>query len=225
MSTVGKTTTTTTTSSAVKSKSEASVREEIKEITTTTKTLPLALSDSSRNHSNSNNHANMRSNMMIGKFASPQDSKENTSSALEKFEEKGWKDKSLVSKLRDDFFNVSKEGIETDLGVVKRSDAFEVNIDVTGFQPKDLTVILKDDLVTISGLHEEKSLDGSKQIQRKFERKYTLPPNVDHKKVKSLLSSDGKSLKFEAPFIVKETPVAITYEKKVTMKTVTTRQG
>ena len=165
--------------------------------------------------------------MMIGKFAGPQDtpSKENTSSALEKFDDKGWKDKSVVSKLRDEFFNVSKDGIETDLGVVKRADAFEVNIDVSGFQPKDLTVILKDDLVTISGLHEEKSLDGSKQIQRKFERKYTLPPNVDQKKVKSLLSSDGKTLKFEAPLIIKEKPVAITYEKKVTMKTVTTRQG
>ena len=199
----------TTTSQVTSNKSEASVREEIREtVTTSSKSAPPPISES-----------NMKTSLMIGKFAGPQDTSNTTSTALET-----WKDKSLISKLREDFFNL-KEGIDTDMGVVKRDDAFAVNIDVTGFQPKDLTVVIKDDLVTITGCHEEKSLDGTKQIQRKFERKYTLPPNVDSKKIKSVLSLDGKSLKFEAPYLPKETPVAITYEKKVTMKTVTTRQG
>lgn len=198
----------TTSSSQITSKSEASVREEFREtVTTTTKSSP--------------SESNMKTSLMIGKFAGPQDSNKSTT-ALETWKENG--NKSLIAKLREDFFNI-KEGIDTDMGVIKRDDAFEVNIDVTGFQPKDLTVIIKDDLVTITGCHEEKSLDGTRQIQRKFERKYTLPPNVDNKKIKSVLSLDGRSLKFEAPYIPKEAPVAITYEKKVTMKTVTTRQG
>ena len=83
-------------------------------------------------------------------------------------------------------------------GSVKRSkDAFEVNVDVHGFQPKDLNVSIQDNVLTIEGKHEEKSEDGFSS--RHFKRSFTIPENVQREQFKSLLAKDGRTLRIEAP--------------------------
>jgi len=82
-----------------------------------------------------------------------------------------------------------------------RSNAYELVLDVAGYEPQDLEVNLCDDTITVSGKHEEKSPDGSSYVSRKFTRKYQLPSNVSIEAVKSNLSPDTKTLRIEAPLL------------------------
>jgi len=64
--------------------------------------------------------------------------------------------------------------------------------------PEDLKVSLKDHVMTIEAKKETKSKDGNSRVYQEFMKKFTLPPNVDMKEVKSVLTPEGY-LKIEAP--------------------------
>ena len=110
-----------------------------------------------------------------------------------------WRDnsRSWMSQLMRDVENLKRDAFDN--GIVPRKDAFEVALDVHGFDPKDLQVNVHDNYLTMSGRHEEKSPDGSKYVSRSFTRKYHLPENVNQEALKSNLSSDGKTLRILAP--------------------------
>ena len=93
-----------------------------------------------------------------------------------------------------------------DGGVVLKDNSFGVNLNVDGFQPKDINVSLQDGVLTVTGKHEEKSEDGHRFSSRQFTRSYRLPENVQQEQMKSFLAADGRTLKIEAP-IVKPTAV------------------
>ena len=93
-------------------------------------------------------------------------------------------------------------------GIVPRNDAFEVALDVHGFDPKELQVSVNDNFLTMSGRHEEKSPDGSSFVSRSFTRKYHLPQNVNQEALKSALTNDGKTLRVEAPLVKPNQPEA-----------------
>lgn len=106
--------------------------------------------------------------------------------------------------------------MDVDGGVVLKDNSFAVNLDVQGFRPKDLTVTLKDNVLTISGKHEEKTQDGNRYWSRQFVRTYRLPEGVQADQMKSLLAADGRTLKIEAPIAkqneekpAQETPIPI----------------
>lgn len=162
----------------------------------------------------------MKTCLIISKFA---DTVEEKANSLEKLDERTLKNL-VLSDFSEDVVNQHEGKVDTTDGVVVRTDAFEVNIDVTGFQAQDLTVIMKDDIVTITGLREEQSPDGTEQVKRSFERKYTIAGNIDRDKVTCSVTADGTILKFIAPFAAPTVPVEV-YEKKVTMRTKTTRHG
>ena len=64
--------------------------------------------------------------------------------------------------------------------------------------PDDLKVGVKDNVMTIEAKKEQKSEDGNCRMYQEYVRKFTLPPNVNAKEVKSVLTPEGY-LKVEAP--------------------------
>ncbi|NXK95635.1 ODFP1 protein, partial [Formicarius rufipectus] len=58
-------------------------------------------------------------------------------------------------------------------------------VDVNGFDPKDITVMVKDGKVTVSGEHkEEHNTSVSKTCKyRKFIKEFNLPPGVSEDEV------------------------------------------
>lgn len=86
-----------------------------------------------------------------------------------------------------------------DSEVCVKDDRFGVCIDVAGYEPKDLNVSVKDNMLHVSGSQEQKSEDGSRFMSRSFERSYTLPEHVQLDQMKSLVTSNGRVLRIEAP--------------------------
>lgn len=88
------------------------------------------------------------------------------------------------------------------IGVIPRSDHFEVELDVPGYKLEDLNVCVQDDTLTISGTHDEKNKSGTHYQHRRFSRRFILPENVEADKMKSTFSNDGRisCLRVEAPF-------------------------
>jgi len=105
-----------------------------------------------------------------------------------------------------------------------RKDVFEVKVDVHGFQPKDLNVSIKGNVLTVEGSHEEKSEDGFSSHQ--FKRSFTIPDNVQRAQFKSHFAKDGRTLRIEAPLVQaveekkeeeqNEIPIQVNHVKSVT---------
>merc|ERR1711963_1335457 len=72
-------------------------------------------------------------------------------------------------------------------------DKFKVSLDTHGFQPEDLQIKVKDNIVNIEAKHEEKKSDStSKSYSSKhLSKSYTLPQGCKMEDVKSNLSADG----------------------------------
>ena len=77
--------------------------------------------------------------------------------------------------------------------VTDTDDKFEVSLDTHGFQPEDLQIKVKDNIVNIEAKHEEKKSDStSKSYSSKhLSKSYTLPQGCKMEDVKSNLSADG----------------------------------
>ena len=104
-----------------------------------------------------------------------------------------------------------RSDLHVDGGVVLKDNSFGVNLNVDGFQPKDINVSLQDNVLTISGKHEEKNEDGSRFASRQFTRSYRLPEHVQQDQMKSFLAADGRTLKIEAPIV---RPAAVEEDKQ-----------
>lgn len=77
---------------------------------------------------------------------------------------------------------------------VKEDDGkFEVSIDTHGYNPEDLHVKIKDNIVTIEAKHEEKKEDKNNKsfASKHFSRSFTLPQGCKMETVTSNLSKDG----------------------------------
>ena len=81
------------------------------------------------------------------------------------------------------------------------NDTYELSLDVTGYKPYELSVSVDpfDNKLSLSGKHEEKSIDGSKYISRQFKQSMTLPSGIDVNRIGSKLGWDGRTLKVTAP--------------------------
>ncbi|CAG0910186.1 unnamed protein product [Cyprideis torosa] len=74
--------------------------------------------------------------------------------------------------------------------VQNKSDKFQVAMDVSGFRPEELKVIVGDRMVTIEGKHEERQ-DEHGFISRQFSRRYVIPEGIKMENVTSRISNDG----------------------------------
>ena len=96
--------------------------------------------------------------------------------------------------------HLSVDGSDT---VASSSDAFQINLDVAGYDSSEIQVNLVNRCLTITGNHESKSSDGNVSVKKQFTRSYQLPENVDLDKMKSFLTTDNHTLRIEAPLQVK----------------------
>ncbi|KAL4660600.1 heat shock protein beta-1-like [Arapaima gigas] len=101
--------------------------------------------------------------------------------------------------------------------IKQTQDLWKVSLDVNHFAPEELVVKTKDEVLEITGKHEERK-DEHGYISRCFTRKYTLPPGTDAEKVTSSLSPEGV-LTVEAPLPkpaikASEVTVPVTLETK-----------
>lgn len=83
--------------------------------------------------------------------------------------------------------------------VVPRVDAFEVDLDISGYDAEQIRVTVKGNCLTISGSQEARAGDGFTYSSRNFSRSYTIPEDVMKEHMQSILLSDGRTLKIEAP--------------------------
>ncbi|GAA6218425.1 heat shock protein beta-1 [Lates japonicus] len=101
--------------------------------------------------------------------------------------------------------------------IKQTQDSWKVSLDVNHFSPEELVVKTKDNVVEITGKHEERK-DEHGFVSRCFTRKYTLPSTANIEKVTSSLSPEGV-LTIEAPLIrpaieASETTIPVTVDTK-----------
>ncbi|UYV62657.1 CRYAA [Cordylochernes scorpioides] len=78
--------------------------------------------------------------------------------------------------------------------VVHSDDKFQVHLDVSNYRPEELSVKMV--AVVVRGKQEKK--DGHSWVSREFNRRYSLPPDVDSQALTSTLTPQGV-LTLEAP--------------------------
>lgn len=92
--------------------------------------------------------------------------------------------------------------------IVEREDAaFEVDLDISGYEPEQIRVTVKGNMLTVSGSQEVRAGDGFTYSSRNFSRSYTIPQDILKEHMHSMLLADGHTLKIEAPSrLVPSTP-------------------
>jgi len=77
------------------------------------------------------------------------------------------------------------------IDVVRHDGNLVLRADVPGIKPEEVKIEVEDDILTISGEHEETSEETDKQYVRRerrygsFSRSMTLPPGIDAKKIEA----------------------------------------
>jgi len=75
--------------------------------------------------------------------------------------------------------------------VVREGDNLVVRADVPGIKPEEVKIEVEDDILTVSGSHEERKEEKDKDYLRRerrygsFQRSMALPAGVDAKKIKA----------------------------------------
>jgi HSP20 family molecular chaperone IbpA len=83
--------------------------------------------------------------------------------------------------------------------IVPRADAFEIDMDISGYEPEEVKVSVKGNILSISGSHEVRGADGFTYSSRNFSRTYTLPDDIIKEGIRSVILADGHTMKIEAP--------------------------
>lgn len=77
------------------------------------------------------------------------------------------------------------------LSSVKEDDkSFQVMVDVSQFQPNEITVKTTDKNIIVHGMHEERN-DQFGTVSREFRRRITIPQGVNPESVTSTMSPEG----------------------------------
>ncbi|KAK6109408.1 Hsp20/alpha crystallin family protein [Brugia pahangi] len=76
--------------------------------------------------------------------------------------------------------------------VINEKDKFAIQVDVSHFHPKELSVSVRDRELSIEGHHKERNdHSGHGSIERHFVRKYVMPEEVQTDTIESHLSDKG----------------------------------
>lgn len=89
--------------------------------------------------------------------------------------------------------------------VVQDNGNLVVRADVPGIKPEEVTIEVENDILTVSGSHEEKKEEKDKQYLRRerrfgsFHRSMALPAGVDAKKIKATTHDGVVEVKIPMP--------------------------
>jgi len=83
----------------------------------------------------------------------------------------------------------------------RKKKLFQVQLNVKGYKPEELSVEVLDGRLLVKGRHEESQKDENSEeyALRHFKRAFMLPTNIIEDRLECKLSSNGKSLEVTAP--------------------------
>jgi len=102
------------------------------------------------------------------------------------------------------------------IDVERDNDNLVLHADVPGLKPEEVKIEVKDDILTVSGEHEERKEQKDKQFLRRerrygsFSRSMALPPGVDAKKIKAKTRDGVVEVTIPLPKEAKKETVKIT---------------
>ncbi len=102
------------------------------------------------------------------------------------------------------------------IDVEREKDKLIVRADVPGVKPEDVNIEVQDDILTISGEHEERTEKKEKNFLRRerrygsFSRSMALPPGVDASKIEAVTKDGVIELEIPLPSEAAKEPVKIT---------------
>ena len=102
------------------------------------------------------------------------------------------------------------------IDVVHDNDKLVLRADVPGIKPEEVKIEVEDDILTVSGEHQETKEEKEKDYLRRerrtgsFVRSVALPPGVDAKKIKAKTHDGVVEVTIPLPKETKKEPVTIT---------------
>jgi HSP20 family protein len=102
------------------------------------------------------------------------------------------------------------------IDVVRDNGNLVIRADVPGIKPDEVSIEVKDDILTVSGAHEESKEEKGKDFLRRerrsgsFTRSLALPPGVDAKKIKAKTRDGVVEVTIPLPKEAKKETVKIT---------------
>jgi HSP20 family protein len=102
------------------------------------------------------------------------------------------------------------------IDVVREKDSIVLRADVPGIKPEEVKIEVKDDILTVSGEHEESKEEKDKQFMRRerrfgsFSRSMALPAGVDATKIKAKTKDGVVEVSIPLPKEAKKETITIT---------------
>ena len=102
------------------------------------------------------------------------------------------------------------------IDVVRENGNIVVHADIPGIKPEEVKIEVEDDILTVSGEHEEHKEEKDKHYVRRerrygsFSRSMTLPPGVEAKNIKATTHDGVVEVTIPLPEETKTETVAIT---------------
>jgi HSP20 family protein len=102
------------------------------------------------------------------------------------------------------------------IDVVRAKDSLVLRADVPGIKPEEVKIEVKDDILTVSGEHEESTEEKDKHFMRRerrygsFSRSMALPAGIDAAKIKAKTKDGVVEVTIPLPKETKKETITIT---------------
>lgn len=116
----------------------------------------------------------------------------------------------------DDIFEGRERGWTPAVDVIRDDENLVVRADVPGIKPDEVKIEVENDILTVSGAHEERKEEKDKDFLRRerrygsFSRSMALPAGVDAKKIKATTHDGVVEVTIPLPEEAKKGTVTIT---------------
>jgi HSP20 family protein len=124
--------------------------------------------------------------------------------------------RSRFDRIFDDLTGGHERGWTPAIDVVRDSDKLVMRADIPGIKPEEVKIEVEDDILTVSGEHEESKEEKDKHYLRRerrygsFSRSIALPPGVDARKIEAQTHNGIIEVTIPHPAKAKKETVTIT---------------
>ena len=124
--------------------------------------------------------------------------------------------RSHLDRMFDDFTFSRERAWTPAIDVVRENGNLVVRADIPGIKPEEVKIEVEDDILTVSGEHEEHKEEKDKHYVRRerrygsFRRSMTLPPGVEAKSIKAKTHDGVVEVTIPLPKQAKKEAVTIT---------------
>ena len=124
--------------------------------------------------------------------------------------------RSRFDRMFDELTGRHERGRTPAIDVVRDGGNLVMRADIPGFKPEEVKIEVEDDILTVSGEHEESKEEKDKRYLRRerrygsFSRAIALPPGVDAKAIEALTHDGVIEVTIPLPAKAKKETVTIT---------------